>query len=143
MLPEAKAFAKEIKLFERSLSFVESALDIVERTDAGSRYDQVVADLKAPSGSHPGGEQRASEKPPPRPARDELCDEAARVISAPSHYAALGLAADAAQSAIRTAFLRLSLKFHPDKHAVADPNVLRSAQAPSSGSTKPLPSCRT
>lgn len=119
---KAKTFA-EIKLFERSLSFIERALDIVERTDAGSRYDQVVADLKALR-VRIQGEQRASEKPPPRPC-DELCDEAARVISAPSHYAALGLAADAAQSAIRTAFLRLSLKFHPDKHAVADPNVLQ------------------
>lgn len=122
---KAKAFA-EVEMFERSLSLIERALEIVERTRAGSRYDQVVADLKALRGRIQG-EQRASEKPQ-RP-RDALCDEAARVISAPSHYAALGLPADVAQAAVRPAYIRLSLKFHPDKHAAADPNVLQLCES--------------
>lgn len=116
---KAKGLA-DAGLFERSISFIDRALDIAARACAGSRYDQVVADLNALR-SRVQSEQRASEIPPEHP-QIEVCNEAAVIITASSHYAALGLAADVPQEGVRPAYIRLATRFHPDKHS-ADKNV--------------------
>jgi hypothetical protein len=51
------------------------------------------------------------------------------VVSGRSHYEVLGVAADSTTAEIRTAYLRLARRHHPDRHVNGGPAERRAAEA--------------
>lgn len=55
----------------------------------------------------------------------EICHSATRMADATCHYAAFEVAPDVSQEDLKATYKRLAVKFHPDKHSCAHPNVLQ------------------
>ena len=117
---KAQAFAN-VDMFERSIGFVDRALDMARRTNTDSRYDQVIADLFALR-ERVLAKQEASQKSAAQP-KAPICDEASRILSASCFYAALGVDLSVTQNDLKTRYHALAKKFHPDKHSSAEARV--------------------
>ena len=55
----------------------------------------------------------------------EICQSATRMADATCHYAAFEVAPNVSQEDLKATYKRLAVKFHPDKHSCAHPNVLQ------------------
>lgn len=117
---KAQAFLN-VNMFERSIGFVDKALDMARRTNTDSRHDQVIADLFA-FRERVLAEQEALQKAAAQP-KPPIFDEATRILSATCSYAALGLDPTVPQTRLKAAFFSLAKKFHPDKHTSAEVHV--------------------
>lgn len=114
--------------FERARHWLQKATGAAERARHTS-IDARVACARDTLEMHEAraqDEARAQAAVPEMTAEERaICHSATRIADATCHYAAFEVALDVSQEDLKATYKRLAVKFHPDKHSCAHPNVLQ------------------
>lgn len=116
----------EIGDFERARHWLQKATGAAER----ARHTSIDARVACARDTLEMYEARAQDEARAQAAVPEMtteeraiCHSATRIADATCHYAAFELAPDVSPEGLKAAYKRLAVKFHPDKHSCAQPNV--------------------